>query len=154
MGRLWSYGNFNISTTGTCNGDLTVSMLGRERLSQYRLIPRSVIYPLVISQLAIENCHLWLTSPVKMMIFYSYISLPESNFNNYVQLPTIESLNLNMLNHLPRYDSFTNPRYNMFSQYHQLLNAYILSYVWPRSYVIFGISLHRYVPNILVTFPW
>ena len=35
------------------------------------------IYALVNKQFAIENCHLSLIYPLKMVIFHSYVSLPE-----------------------------------------------------------------------------
>jgi hypothetical protein len=30
-------------------------------------------------KIAIEYCHLWLIYPLKMVIFHSYVSLPEGN---------------------------------------------------------------------------
>ena len=36
-------------------------------------------YPLVNIQKAIENCHLQLIYPLKIVIFHSYVSLPEGN---------------------------------------------------------------------------
>ena len=38
-------------------------------------------YPLVNEQFAIENCHLQLIYPLKMVIFHSYVSLPEGKSN-------------------------------------------------------------------------
>ena len=37
------------------------------------------IYPLVMTNIAIENDHLWWIFPLKMVIFHSYVNLPEGN---------------------------------------------------------------------------
>ena len=35
------------------------------------------IYPLVMTNIAMENDHLWWIFPLEMVIFHSYIKLPE-----------------------------------------------------------------------------
>ena len=37
------------------------------------------IYPLVMTNRAIENCHLQWIYPLKMVIFNGYVNLPEDN---------------------------------------------------------------------------
>ena len=39
-------------------------------------------YPLVMTNIGMENGHLFQMFPFKMMIFYSYVSLPEGKKNN------------------------------------------------------------------------
>jgi hypothetical protein len=44
-------------------------------------------YPLVNIEKAIENCHLWWIYPLKMVIFHSYVSLPEGNHTHDIPEP-------------------------------------------------------------------
>ena len=37
-------------------------------------------YPLVIQQFAIERGHLYLSYPLKMLIFHGYVTLAEANY--------------------------------------------------------------------------
>ena len=43
-------------------------------------------YPLVICCIAIEHCHLWLICLAKIVIFHSYVSLPEGKQKMYVDV--------------------------------------------------------------------
>ena len=46
-------------------------------------------YPLVTTNIAIENHHLYSIFPLKMVIFHNYVELPEGNTSN--RLPPLSS---------------------------------------------------------------
>jgi hypothetical protein len=73
------------------------------------LAPKQVsTYPLVICYIAIENGHLKWIFPIKMVIFYSYVKLPEGKvkIKYYMWFPK-KSYGLRMIY---RYTPFLFPR--------------------------------------------
>ena len=57
---------------------------------------RNMMLPSGYVKIAIENDHLYWIYPLKMVIFYSYVSLPEGKIRNQWKQPYSEAIQVNI----------------------------------------------------------
>ena len=67
--------------------------MGTNEIRSHGLSSSSHLVPSGYVKIAVENGHLWLIYLLKMVIFHSYVSLPEGNFKGlYHEVTAIDSL--------------------------------------------------------------